>query len=75
MGTYVPVKVDHRKGERNHLAKLSEQDVREVRRLYDDHMGLTVRKIAARFGVTGATVSYIGRRKTWKHLPEEVPMG
>jgi len=55
--------------------KLTEDQVVQVRRLYDDHRGLTVTQIGALFDVTPQNISMIGRRNTWRHVPEEVPMG
>lgn len=44
-------------------AKLTEEQVREVRRTGGDQKAL-----AARFGVTPGTISHIIRRKTWTHI-------
>jgi len=55
--------------------KLSEAQVVQIRRLYDDHRGLTVKQIGFLFDVTPQNVSMIGRRSTWRNVPEEVPMG
>jgi len=55
--------------------KLTEDQVVQIRRLYDDHGGLTTRQIGAQFDVTPQNVSMIGRRNTWRHVPEEVAMG
>jgi len=54
------------KGERVSLAKLNEDSVREIRRLRRE--GLPLLEIAARFGVSDVAVSYVCKRKTWKHV-------
>jgi hypothetical protein len=53
-------------GERNALAKLSSNDVLEIRRLKSS--GKTQREIAGMFHVTEANISSIVRGKTWKLL-------
>ena len=55
------------RGERNGLAKLTEQKVGRMRELRHDGVG--VREIARRFGVCCATVSFAVRRLNWKHVP------
>ncbi len=54
-----------RKGERHHLARFTEDDVKEIRSL-----ALTVpqREIAALFGVTQGQISTIVNRKQWAHV-------
>lgn len=54
------------KGESNGYAKLTEENVIEIRRLRED--GLILRVIAEQFGITEAAVSSIARRKTWAHV-------
>ena len=56
------------RGERNAKAKLTEADVREIRRL-----GPTVAKaeIAQRFGITRQQVVHILSRAQWKHVRDE----
>ena len=53
-------------GQKPQNTKLTEEQVREIRRRYDLKEGCEV--IAADFGITGGNVSMIGRRKTWKHV-------
>lgn len=53
-------------GERMHTAKLTEEDVLEIRRLKGIERGKT---IAARFGVATSHISNIWTRRLWKHLP------
>lgn len=47
-------------------AKLSEADVRSIRRLRDK--GWTHRGLAERFGVTHATIQNVIHRRRWKHI-------
>jgi transposase len=49
------------------MAKLKEDDVREVR--YLARQGWLHREIADRFGISRSAVSGIVRRTTWGHLP------
>ena len=52
------------KGESQHLAKLTEKQVLEIRLL----SGLSQKQIAKRYGLSQSTVSAILRRETWKHV-------
>lgn len=54
-------------GERNTHAKLTETDVREIRRLHTEEK-LNCGILARRFGVSPCSCQGIVRRKTWKHL-------
>jgi len=56
-----------RQGELHPLAKLSADDVREIRRVGIG--GGKGRESAKRFGVSPATVTLIVQRKLWPHLP------
>ena len=49
------------------MAKLTEDDVREIRRLYATGKFL-LRDLALQFGVSNATICLIVRRKSWKHI-------
>jgi len=49
------------------MAKLTEDDVREIRRLYATGE-FTHRELAVRFGVNNATICRIVLRKNWKHV-------
>lgn len=51
------------KGERNRAAKLTEQQVREIRQTPG-----TMTDIGSRYGVSGVMVSLIKRRKSWTHV-------
>jgi hypothetical protein len=54
------------RGERSSLSRLTEDDVREIRRLAAQ--GQTHRQIAPKFGINYANVHYIVQRKTWAHV-------
>jgi IS30 family transposase len=54
------------KGEHNGRAKLSIDDVREIRRLASE--GWLQRQIADRFGIAQVTVSGIINRRLWTHI-------
>jgi len=54
------------KGEAHHSAKLTEDDVRAIRRLHAE--GLTNQAIATQYGVSQVSVSSIVLRKHWKHV-------
>lgn len=54
-------------GEKNGSAKLTAEDVREIRRLSDS--GEVSRKdLAARFGMTPEMIGNIARRQAWRHI-------
>lgn len=55
------------KGEDNTKAKLTESQVREIRRLAEDG-SLLQKEIGKMFGVSNGTVSDIKTRKIWRHL-------
>jgi hypothetical protein len=52
-------------GEINHMAKITNETVLEIRRLSSE---MSQQEIARTFGITRANVGQILRRKTWKHL-------
>lgn len=54
-------------GERHWIAKLTENDVREIRRLYEQG-DIFQRELGARFGVSNRNIQMICGRKTWKHV-------
>ncbi len=54
------------KGERAGLAKLTNQDVRRIRKLYAT--GRTQYELAEQFDVGQSTISSITRRQTWTHI-------
>lgn len=53
-------------GSKQHLAKLVEADIPEIRRLYAS--GVSQQKIADIYGVSQVAISYAVIRKTWKHV-------
>lgn len=55
-----------RVGENHPNAKLSEDDVRTIRRLAS--AGVTQQALANRFGVTQTNISWVVRRKSWGHI-------
>lgn len=57
---------DRIRGEQHGQAKLTEEKVREIRRLAES--GISSPKIAAMFGTTRSNVRFIVKRKAWKHV-------
>jgi hypothetical protein len=55
-----------RRGEKHPLAKLTADDVIELRRL--KAMGLTNRAIADKFGISVQQAGKIARRENWRHV-------
>lgn len=59
-------------GERNNKAKVTDEQVIEIRALY--HSGqFTQASLAQRFGLKQPQVSSIILRQSWKHLAESAP--
>lgn len=56
----------HQIGEVNHAAKLTEQDVLEIREWLKQ--GMSQREAARRKGVSSVAISYINTRTTWRHI-------
>lgn len=54
-------------GEGNRRAKLTEADVREIRRLHEEQ-GLGYRAISRLFPVSDGNIAQICKRRTWKHV-------
>lgn len=54
-------------GEQQGAAKLTEANVREIRRSYRDGEE-TLRELSARFGISPPSVFRVVRRITWKHV-------
>jgi hypothetical protein len=54
------------RGERKGSARLTEIEVREIRRLAEE--GWTQRKLATRFNVTHPCICDVINRKTWRHV-------
>jgi IS30 family transposase len=59
----------HVRGESHGSAKLTEAQVRQIRRLHRE--GAAVKRIAEAFGVSTVTVQSIIQRKSWKHVRDE----
>lgn len=57
-----------KKGTDSNLSVLSEDEVIAIRRKYDD--GAPIKRIAREFGVSRWAIYQIGRRQSWKHIPE-----
>lgn len=55
------------RGSTHGRAKITEDDVREIRRLRAN--GVSVKALVARFGIGKSMVSYIVQRKFWRHVP------
>ena len=58
------------RGQRSNQSNLTDDDVREIRRLAI--AGAPFRHIADQFGVSGPAVFHAARGDTWKHVPGEV---
>jgi hypothetical protein len=54
------------RGEKVNTAKLTEEQVREIRKLMED--GVSVQTVAVMYGMSNTTVYDIKKRKIWKHL-------
>jgi DNA-binding MarR family transcriptional regulator len=53
-------------GEDNVMAKLTEEQVRELRRLAKTHQ---IGWLAEKYGITRSNVSMIVHHRSWKHIP------
>jgi hypothetical protein len=54
-------------GEHNGNATVTEDDVREIRRLREEE-GWTYERLGTKFGISSVQASNIARRKFWKHI-------
>jgi DNA-binding XRE family transcriptional regulator len=52
---------------RSRVAKLTEQDVRQIRQRYADHE-ITQRQLAKEYGISVATVQSVLDRRSWRHV-------
>jgi len=52
-------------GEKQHLSKLSDDAVRNIR---SDHDNFSLREMAEKFGVNKSTIDRVIKRRTWKHV-------
>lgn len=57
------------RGEHAGLAKLTDETVREIRRLYAQG-GSSQKGLGLRFGVSGVTIGHIVKRRTWRHVAD-----
>ncbi len=55
------------KGEKHKNSKLTEENVRQIRKIYEKG-GMTYAKLAEAFGISFQTVGVIVTRKVWKHV-------
>ena len=62
MGHYSNSKI----GSNNGRAILNEEDVIEIRKLYDN--GMKIKQISNKYNVNISTIENIIKRKTWKHI-------
>jgi len=60
------------RGEQIHSAKLTEADVREIRRLCVE-ADMTLQEIGDRFSVDMQTIASVRAYRTWKHLDPDLP--
>lgn len=60
-------RIPHHRGESNNKAKLTEAQVREIRARYAAGR-ISIRQLAAEYGVTFAPVQHILSGKTWRHV-------
>jgi len=58
------------KGEGNPQSKLTNKDVLEIRRLYDEG-NVSMKKLGKQFSVTTANINNVVQGKSWKHLLPE----
>lgn len=66
-GRLVP-NVQPRYGVDNGTAKLNDEKVREIRRIYDPVSGLSAPVIGRMFGVSKTTIRLAVKRQTWAHV-------
>ena len=55
-------------GERNPKAKLTEADVREIRRIWDSSPRHSMMGLPEQFGVSQSAIQFIVHRRSWKHV-------
>lgn len=60
-------------GESIPFSKLKEEEVYQIRELYRNRKvnKMTLATIGRKYNINAANVCMIGKRKTWKHLPEK----
>jgi len=60
-------RIADKRGEKHHLVKLTEDDVREIRTRYANG-GITQQQLALEYGMNNSTLNRIILRKRWKHI-------
>jgi hypothetical protein len=55
-------------GTKNGMAVLTEDQVREIRSIYQRKYGFGCHVLARKYGVHNTTIKYIVNGKTWRHL-------
>lgn len=63
---YAPFRDKSRWGEAHHNSKLTEKEVREIRRKYEK--GAALRALGREYGIDGKQVSNIVKRLQWRHV-------
>ena len=56
------------KENKHHLAKINEQDVLNIRLLYNENKGISAKKLAKTYKIDYSNMCKILKRKTWKHV-------
>ena len=65
-------RLDCARGEKNHLHKLTAEQVKEIRRVYkkgDLEYGQSA--LGKKYGVSHVSIAWIVKRKSWKHIKED----
>jgi len=55
-------------GEKHYISKLTEQQVKEIRKMRKENPNLTYTEIADIYGVSHETIYDIVKKRTWKHV-------
>ena len=58
----------NQRGDKAGYHKLTEANVREIRRLWDNGRGVSRKDLAAIYGVTREAIGLVVRRKLWQHV-------
>lgn len=61
-----PTITDHVRGEDHPAAKLTDDSVRSIRKMYE--AGWSAAALARKHGVSALTIRFAVLRKTWKHV-------
>jgi uncharacterized protein YjcR len=62
------------RGEHNNRAKLTWDDVREIRKRWASDPSLTQQALSEEYGVSAATIHNVVTRKSWKNDSEDKPV-